>query len=85
MEHTEVKNKTALEITPNAENKKGIENHKRAATHFEAAAKSHLDAAKHHEEGNHEKASKSTVEAHGHSTLGNEAQKEDVKHHTLKV
>ena len=68
-----------------AENKKGIENHKKAATHFEAAAKSHLEAAKHHESGNHDKAAKCTVEAHGHACVANDAQKEDVKHHTAKV
>ncbi|TAE90248.1 MAG: hypothetical protein EAY81_01035 [Bacteroidetes bacterium] len=62
-----------------------MDNHKKAATHFDAAAKSHLDAAKHHENGNHEKAAKSTVEAHGHACVANEAQKEDVKHHTNKI
>ncbi len=65
-----------------AENNKGIENHKKAATHFAAAAKCHLDAAKHHEDGNHEKAAKCTIEAHGHACIAKEAQKEDVKHHT---
>lgn len=74
-------NKQELAVSPTAENKKGIENHKKAASHFDAAAKSHLEAAKHHESGNHEKAAKSTVEAHGHSSLANDAQKEDVKHH----
>lgn len=53
--------------------------------HFEATAKSHLEATMYHEAGNHEKAAKCTVEVHGHSCLGNEAQKEDVKHHTSKV
>ncbi|MEO6883914.1 MAG: hypothetical protein ABI199_07805 [Bacteroidia bacterium] len=70
-------------VTP-AENKKGIENHKKAATHLEAAAKSHLDAAKHHEAGNHEKAAQSTVEAHGHTSLANDCQKEDAKYHASK-
>jgi hypothetical protein len=65
------------------ENKKGIKNHKKAANHFEAASKFHLDAAKHHEEGNHKKAAKSTIEAHGHANLAREAQKEDVNHHVL--
>lgn len=78
--------KDSTKNTPSKEeNKKGIDNHKKAATHFEAAAKSHLDAAKHHKNKNHEKAAKSTVEAHGHSSLGNEAQRQDVKHHTSKA
>lgn len=84
MKNTEA-NKTDLQVNPKAENQKGIDNHKKAATHFEAAAKSHSEAAKHHESGHHEKAAKSTVEAHGHSSLANEAQKEDVKHHTTKM
>lgn len=70
---------------PKAENKKGIKNHKKAATYFKAAAKSHRAAAKHHEKGKHEKAAKSTIEAHGHATLAYKAQKEDVKHHIAKV
>ena len=66
-----------------AEIQKGIENHKKAATHFEAAAKHHNDAAKHHEAGNHEKASESTVKAHGQHCLANECQKEDIKQHAM--
>lgn len=66
-----------------AENQKGIDNHKKTATHLEAAAKHHLEAAKHHEDGNHEHAAQSTVKAHGHITLAHESQKEDVKHHAL--
>ena len=78
------KSKMGLEIIPKTETKTGIEIHKQAATHFEAAAKSHLEAAKHHENGNPDKAAKSTVEAHGHASLALEAQKEDVKQHALK-
>lgn len=77
--------KTTVEIIPQAENQKGIDNHKKAAMHFQAAAKCHTEAAKHHESGNHEKAAQCTVEAHGHACVANEAQKEDVKHHTASV
>lgn len=66
-----------------AENQKGIENHKKTATHLESAAKHHHEAAKHHEDGNHEKAAQSTIKAQGHVTLATEAQREDVKHHAL--
>ena len=58
---------------------KGIENHKKSASHFEAAAKHHLEAAKHHEGGNHEKAALSTIVAHGHQSIACETQKEDAK------
>lgn len=84
MKNTELASKKELEIIPKAENKKGIENHKKTATHFEAAAKHHLAAAKHHENGDHAAAAKSTVEAHGHASLANEAQHEDARHHTPK-
>ena len=66
-----------------AENKKGIENHKLAATHLQAAAQNHLDAAKHHEEGNHEKAAHSTIKAQGNLCLAGDAQREDAKHHAM--
>ena len=69
-------------ITP-ADNQKGIENHKKAAVHLEEAAKNHLDAAKHHENGDHDKAAQSTVKAHGHAKLANDAQQEDIKQHAL--
>ena len=85
MTNSVTNSKTEVEVIPNAENHKGIENHKKAATHFEAAAKSHHEAALHHTNGNHDNAAKSTVEAHGHSSLANDAQKEDVRHHTAKL
>jgi len=66
-----------------AENKKDVENHKKIATHLQSAAKFQLEAAKYHEEGNHEKAAKSTITAQGHLALANEAQREDVKYHAL--
>jgi hypothetical protein len=66
------------------ENQKGIENHKLAAKHLQQSAEHHTEAAMHHEAGNHEKASESTVKAHGHQSLANEAQKADMKQHALK-
>ena len=71
------------EVTKNnpAEIQKGIENHKKTATHLEEAAKHHKDAAKHHEAGNHEKAALSTVKAQGHFAHAQELQKENAKQH----
>lgn len=84
MKNTHMPYKTESEIIPKAENQRGIENHRKAASHFEAAAKSHMEAVAHHQNGNHEKAAQSTAAAHGHSNLGCEAQKEDAKQHALK-
>ncbi|MFN7910332.1 MAG: hypothetical protein ACK5QC_00820 [Bacteroidota bacterium] len=72
----------SLKVLTPAENKKGIENHKVIAAHLEAAAKNHLEAAKHHAEENHEKAARSTIIAQDHLVIANEAQKEDAKAHT---
>ena len=66
-----------------AENQKGIENHKKIATHLQKAAEHHLEAAKHHENEEHENAAKSTIAAQGHVALATEAQREDVKKHAL--
>jgi len=68
-------------IIPTSENKKGIENHQRTATHLEAGAFFHKEAAKYHETGNHEKAAECTIKAQGHVCSANELQREDVKHH----
>lgn len=79
METTEEKNTEAFKL----ENHKGIENHKKAASHLEAAARCHLNAAKFHEEGNHDRADQNSLAAHGHLKLATEAQMEDIKHHAL--
>ena len=83
MKNTKTKKQEQVTIST-AKNKKGISNHKKIAKHFEAAAQSHLDAAKHHKNKNHKKAAKSTIEAYGHSNLAQEAQREDVRHHIMK-
>ncbi|MCX6350462.1 MAG: hypothetical protein NTX03_01220 [Bacteroidetes bacterium] len=56
-------------------NQKLVDSHNTAATHFEAAAKNHRDAAKHHEAGEPEKANEKTITAHGNQSLGRDAQK----------
>ena len=61
----------------------GIEYHKKAAKNHEEAAKHHLDAARYLALGNNEKAFESTVKAHGHHSLANEAQKEVLRHYAL--
>ncbi len=83
MSNTETtpKKETPL-FTPEA-SKIAVENHKKTVTHLEAAAKSHTEAIKHHEEKNEEKAAKSTIVAHGHLSLANDAHKEISKQHAL--
>lgn len=62
-------------IHTNGYSQQGIENHKSAAKHHELAAMYHYEAVKYHEEGNHEQAFESTIQAHGHHELANEHQK----------
>lgn len=76
--------KIAQKATPASINQKDVENHRTAATHFEAAAKNHLNAAKHHEEGNHEKAAQCTVVAQGHVNLADKAQRKDAQQHATR-
>ncbi|WP_164110195.1 MULTISPECIES: hypothetical protein [Sphingobacterium] len=63
-----------------SERKEIIKNHKEAAFHFKAAAKSHLKAAKHQKNGSLDKALKSALEAKGHSSIGKEVQKNAALH-----
>jgi hypothetical protein len=63
------------------ENLKQSEIHKEAAKNHQEAAKNHLDAAKFHEAGEHEKASSSTVKAHGFASLASDASREDAQNH----
>ena len=83
MSNLETPIKKEQSTTPTAETKKGIDNHVQAAKHLEEASKFHLEAAKHHEAGNHEKAAASTIKAQGHTCLASDCQKEDTKHHAL--
>lgn len=83
MKNIETNSKTVLDTTPRSENQKGIDNYKKVITHFEAATKSHIDASKHYESGNHEKVAKCIVDTYGYSCVANNGQ-EDIKHHTAK-
>lgn len=70
-------------LTPE-QSKKRVENHKTTATHLEESAKHHLDAAKHVEEGNHEKAANSILAANAHQIIANDKHKEELKNHAIK-
>jgi hypothetical protein len=56
-------------------------NHQTAALHHEHAAKHHKEAVKPIENGDHEKASQSTLKANGHAVHAHEASKEIAKTH----
>jgi hypothetical protein len=81
--HTDLAIKSVKVHLSPAENQKGIDNHRRIATHLEAAARHHLNAAKYHESGDHEKAAHSTIMAIGFHRMAGDAQREDVPHHAL--
>jgi hypothetical protein len=68
-----------------ADNQKRVDSHKKVAEHLTNASKSHMEAAKHHENGEHEKAAVSTITAHGHHTLARDLQKEDARLHATQA
>ena len=68
-----------------SECKLAIENHKKAATHLEAAKTHHLKEVKQHEDGEHEKAKKSTLSAQEEMKLATSAHKAVAKEHGLAV
>lgn len=71
---------TELVAVPNYKNLKGINSYKKAAKHLQIAANHHLDAAKLHEDGFHQKGAQSTLMAFGHLNHAKKAQKKGVKH-----
>lgn len=83
MENTEQKSINALAVIPETENQQGIENHKKAAKYLRAAANNHLQAAKHYEDGNHEKAAISTISAYGNVSLATKEQRKVIRHQAL--
>jgi hypothetical protein len=78
---------TALkEVKPqvlHGEDKKGIDNHRKAAKHHEEAARYHLEAARYHEKGNHEKAYECSLKAQGHHYMAGSVQQQDMIDHAL--
>ncbi|MDI9340941.1 MAG: hypothetical protein QM534_10270 [Sediminibacterium sp.] len=65
------------------EEAKNVANHRKTAAHLEIAARHHLEAAKHHEDGQLEKASQATLKALGHTAIANDIQRTDAKYHAL--
>lgn len=68
-----------------ADNQKRVDSHKKTAEHLSNASKSHIEAANHHENGEHEKAAHSTIKAHGHHTMARDLQKEDARLHATQA
>ena len=75
--------KKKIYSNPIDKNIKGIKNHRKAAGYLQLAAKSHLEAAMHHQEGNHEKAAQSTIVAHANFNLADKAQRKDMNQHAI--
>ena len=71
-------------VLPPDENKKGIDNHLKAAKHLEKAAVLHLAAAKAHEKGRHKKAAKITIKAADHHARAGAHQQQDEAQHALQ-
>lgn len=72
-------NSNSQQGNSNEKNQKGIENHKQASSHYEAASKSHLEAAKYCESGDSENEERCKSEAQNHSRLGNESQQSGMR------
>ena len=83
MKNIEINLKKENYSNPIDKNQKRIKNHRIAATHLLTAAKYHLAAATHHEEGNHQKGEESMIAAHGQIALSNKAQKAGVRQHAI--
>ncbi len=74
--------KNATSMTPLTDNVKAIaEIHKLAAFHNTEAARYHIEAARHYEEGNDEKAAYNALLAHGHNSIAGQFINDDAKHH----
>jgi hypothetical protein len=66
------------------EKKIEIGNHETIASHLKNALKYYRDAAKYHEEGNNEKAHKSSIYALGHCSIARELLRENARNNKLK-
>lgn len=71
--------KIAIPTKKDQSNGSANETHKKTVAHLKQASKMLLEAARHHEKKNYEKATKSTKEANGHLRLASNAQRTDLK------
>src|SRR4051812_43153414 len=62
-----------------------FENHKEAAFHNQEAAKYHLEAARHYEAGDHNKAAYNALLAHGHHVIAGQFITDAAKHHAQSL
>lgn len=79
------KSKTSKPVPDKKNTQKIIKSHQLAAAHFMEAAKQHLAAAKHYEDGNINKAVHSTVIASGHDAIAGEFVSDAAKHHAQEL
>lgn len=78
MERTKKANKEEQPTALSDEIRQGIEKHKLSAIQLNAAASYHMEAAGHHEAGDHDSAAESSIKAHGHLRIARKAQRGDV-------
>ena len=81
MDEKNIKKKRSKKLLD--KNIKGIKNHRKTAGYLQVAAKNHLEAAMHHQEGNHEKAAQSTIVAYANFNLADKAQRKDMNQHFI--
>jgi len=68
---------------PKKERQIGIDKHKTANQYLKAASENLKAAAKHYEQGNHERSAYLTIVAQGYVNLVNKAQDQEMKHYVL--
>jgi len=79
MTNTDSTNSNGETVASIADIQNGIDNHIKAAEHLEQAAKFHLEAATHHQNGHHDRAAQSTIKAHGNLIIASELQRDNLK------
>ncbi|WP_159023323.1 hypothetical protein [Formosa sp. L2A11] len=83
MKNTIKNNKTQISTKFISKNIEEIKNHRKIAAYLQLAAKNHLKAAIHFQEGNLKKAAQSTKVAHANFNLANKAQSKFMNYHTI--
>ncbi|WP_395065657.1 hypothetical protein [Flavobacterium sp.] len=81
MTNTDINNSNGETVACIGDIQNGIDNHKKVARHLEQAAKFHMEAATHHQNGHHDRAAQSTIKAHGNLIIASELQRDNLKLH----
>lgn len=83
MTNTDIHTPEITKVASIADIQNAIECHYKIAKYLDIASRLHTEAAKHHQNGHHEKAAQCILKAHGNLILAGDLQRENLINHAI--